>query len=364
MESVQTFLAAHEELLFLVIYGCVLAAVWVLHRWLHIALFRFVHSSLGLDLLSFARTPTLLVSLLAVTQATLTVIDAGRLQDFLSAIVSMGMIGAATWAAIRFVGLAERRIQRRRPIDVVDNLQARRLQTQVRVLARTADVLIAIVGIALMLMTIPAIRQLGTSLLASAGLAGLVAGLAARPVLSNLVAGIQIALTQPIRMDDVVIVQGEWGRIEEITSTYVVVRIWDDRRLVTPLSYFIEHPFENWTRSSSELLAPVLLWTDYTVPLEDVRRELSRICRGSPNWDGRVCQLDVVDATERALQIRALTSAADASRAWTLRCHVREELVRYLCEHVPEALPRYRARVTAAEGVKTSETGGVAVPQS
>ena len=351
MELVQSFLAAHEELLFLVIYGCVLAAGWIVHRCLYGGLLKIVHSSLGLDLLAFAKTPSLLVALLAVTQATLAIVDAGRLQNLLSAAVSMGMIGAATWAAIRFVGLAERRIQRRRPIDVADNLQARRLQTQVRVLARTADVLIAIIGIALMLMTIPAIRQLGTSLLASAGLAGLVAGLAARPVLSNLVAGIQIALTQPIRIDDVVIVHGEWGRIEEITSTYVVVHIWDDRRLVTPLSYFIEHPFENWTRSSAELLAPVLLWTDYAAPLEDIRRELSRVCRASPHWDGRVCQLDVVDANERALQIRALTSAADASRAWTLRCHVREELVRYLCEHAPDALPQYRALVTARGAV-------------
>lgn len=351
MELTQTFLATHEELLFLVIYGAVLAGAWIAHRLIYAGLFSVIHSSMGLDLLSFARRPSLLVALLAVTQATLTVVDAGRLQDFLSSLVSMGMIGAATWTAIRFVGLAERRIQRRRPIDVPDNLQARRLQTQVRVLARTADVLIAIVGIALMLMTIPAIRQLGTSLLASAGLAGLVAGLAARPVLSNLVAGIQIALTQPIRIDDVVIVEGEWGRIEEITSTYVVIRIWDERRLITPLSYFIEHPFENWTRSSAELLAPVLLWTDYTVPLENVRRELARICRASPNWDGRVCQLDVVDSSERALQIRALTSAADASRAWALRCHVREELVRYLCDNAPNALPRYRARVMPPEAV-------------
>jgi small-conductance mechanosensitive channel len=205
--------------------------------------------------------------------------------------------------------------------------------------------LIAVVGIALMLMTIPAIRQVGTSLLASAGLAGLVAGLAARPVLSNLVAGIQIALTQPIRIDDVVIVEGEWGRIEEITATYVVVRIWDDRRLVTPLSYFIEHPFENWTRSSTELLAPVALWTDYDAPLEEIRRELSRICRASPNWDGRVCQLDVVDANERAIQLRALVSASDAGRAWILRCHVREELLRYLCTHHPQSIPRIRADV-------------------
>jgi small-conductance mechanosensitive channel len=338
-------LSQHEELLFVVIYFGLLGLAWSLHRIVYGVLWRIVRSGFGLDLLAFAQRPSLVVVLLAATEATLSIVDAGRLHGLISGIVSIGIIAAATWTAIRFVGLAERRISRHRPIDVPDNLQARRIQTQVRVLARAADVLIAVVGIALMLMTIPAIRQVGTSLLASAGLAGLVAGLAARPVLSNLVAGIQIALTQPIRIDDVVIVEGEWGRIEEITATYVVVRIWDDRRLVTPLSYFIEHPFENWTRSSTELLAPVALWTDYDVPLEDIRRELSRICRATPNWDGRVCQLDVVDANERAIQLRALASAADAGRAWTLRCHVREELLRYLCTHHPQSIPRIRADI-------------------
>jgi len=351
MEQIQTFLSTHEEILFLVVYGLVLLVAWTAHHWGYQLVCAIVRSSFGHDLVAFAKRPTLLIVLLAATQATLSVVDAGRLDGVLSSAVSMGMIGAATWIAIRFVGLAERRIQRRRPIDVPDNLEARRVQTQVRVLAKTADVLIAVIGIALMLMTVPAIRQVGTSLLASAGLAGLVAGLAARPVLANLVAGVQIALTQPIRIDDVVIVEGEWGRIEEITSTYVVVRIWDERRLITPLSYFIEHPFENWTRSGSELLAPVLLWVDYTITLEKIRLELARICRASPNWDGRICQLDVVDMTERALQLRALTSAADASRAWSLRCHVREELIRYLCEQQPASLPRFRARVLEREAI-------------
>jgi small-conductance mechanosensitive channel len=351
IQGIVAFLAGHEELLFLVVYGAVLGMAWLAHRLAYAALWTLVRSGFAHDVAAFARRPTLVLALLGATQATLALVDAGRLHGLISGLVSIGMIGAVTWMAIRSVGLAERRISRRRPIDVPDNLQARRVQTQVRVLARAADVLIAVVGIALMLMTIPAIRQVGTSLLASAGLAGLVAGLAARPVLSNLVAGIQIALTQPIRIDDVVIVEDEWGRIEEITSTYVVVRIWDDRRLITPLSYFIEHPFENWTRSSTELLAPVALWTDYDAPLEDIRRELVRICRASPNWDGRVCQLDVVDANERAIQLRALASASDAGRAWTLRCHVREELLRYVCSYHPQTLPRVRADVIKEEAI-------------
>lgn len=351
MHILSTFLAEHEEVLFLVVYCVCLAAAWGLHRIAYELLWRFVRSSLGLDLISFARRPTLLVALLIATYGALAIIDAGRLRGFVSSIVSIGIIAAATWTAVRFVGLIERRISRRRPIDVPDNLQARRVQTQVRVLAKAADVLIIVVGVALMLMTIPAIRQLGTSLLASAGLAGLVAGLAARPVLSNIVAGIQIGLTQPIRLDDVVIVEGEWGRIEEITATYVVVRLWDDRRLITPLSYFIEHPFENWTRSTTELLVTVSLWADYDAPLEDIRGELARICRASPNWDGRLCQLDVIDASERAIQLRALVSAADASRGWTLRCHVREELVRYVCSQHPQTLPRIRANIVRNETI-------------
>ena len=181
-------------------------------------------------------------------------------------------------------------------------------------------------------------------------MAGLVAGIAARPVLGNLIAGLQIALTQPIRIDDVLIVEGEWGRVEEITGSYVVVRIWDDRRMIVPLEWFIQHPFQNWTRTTSELLGTVHLWVDYAMPLVPLREELERICRSAPEWDGRLCLLQVTDSSERALQLRALVSARDASIAWDLRCRVREGLVEFIRKNYPECLPRLRGSLESAAG--------------
>ena len=177
-------------------------------------------------------------------------------------------------------------------------------------------------------MTFPAIHQLGTSLLASAGIAGIIVGMAMKSTLSSLIAGLQIALTEPIRIDDVVIVAGEWGWIEEILTTYVVVRTWDLRRLVVPLSYFIENVFQNWTRNTADLLAYVYIYADYTVPVEELRQEFRRILETTPLWDKKVCVLQVSDATEHTMQIRALASAADSSQAWDLRCLVREQLIK------------------------------------
>jgi small-conductance mechanosensitive channel len=194
------------------------------------------------------------------------------------------------------------------------------------------------------------VRNLGASLLASAGIAGLVVGIAARPILGNLLAGLQIALTQPIRIDDVVVVEGEWGRIEEIGAAYVVVAIWDQRRLVLPLQYFIEKPFENWTRAASELLGTVFLWVDYGMPVDLLREELRRVCEASPDWDRRVAEIQVTEAGERAVQLRVLVSARDASRAWDLRCHVRERLIDYVRREHPEFLPRLRAEPVNTTG--------------
>ena len=232
----------------------------------------------------------------------------------------------------------------RNPVDVVDNLRARQIQTQSRVLLRTLAFFVLLIGAAAMLMTFPGARQFGASLLASAGLAGLAVGFAARPVLANLIAGLQIAMTQPIRLDDVVIVENEWGRIEEITGTYVVVRIWDDRRLVVPLQYFIEKPFQNWTRRGSSLIGTVFLWADYSLPLEPLREELRRLCKDVPElWDGRVCVLQVTDASEKSIQLRALVSSPDSSRNWDLRCHIRENLLGFIQRQYPHSLPQVRA---------------------
>jgi small-conductance mechanosensitive channel len=227
-------------------------------------------------------------------------------------------------------------------VDVTDNLHARAIQTQVLVLQRVAIAVIAIFTIASMLMVFESVRQFGASILASAGIAGIIVGLAAQRSIASLLAGFQIALTQPIRLDDVVIVENEWGRIEEITLTYVVVRIWDLRRLVLPISYFIEQPFQNWTRSSADLLATVFLYVDYTMPVAPLRAELTRLLEASTRWDHKVNVLQVTDSKERTLEIRALASASDASLAWDLRCEIREKLVDFLQREYPGCLPKLR----------------------
>ena len=252
------------------------------------------------------------------------------------------LLAACTWLLVRALrGLGEGVIARHR-FDVADNLEARRIHTQTRVLARTGMVVVVIAGLAMMLMTFPGARQVGASLLASAGVAGLVAGIAARPVFSNLIAGLQIALAQPIRIDDVLIVEGEWGRVEEITGTYVVLRIWDDRRLVIPLQWFIEHPFQNWTRRTAQILGSVFIWVDYRMPLEPLRAAALAACKQAPEWDGRLCLLQVTEAGEQAMQLRLLVTSADSSLNWDLRCKLREALIDLLQRDYPQFLPRQR----------------------
>ncbi len=258
------------------------------------------------------------------------------------------LIALMTWLAISAVkGLAEGVIKLH-PYEVEDNLQARRVLTQTRVLSRTAIGALLVTGLSFMLMTFPGVRQLGASLLASAGVIGLIAGIAAKPVFGNLIAGLQIALSQPIRIDDVLIVKGEWGRVEEITGSYVVLRLWDQRRLIVPLQWFIENPFENWTRQSAELLGTVMLWVDYTLPIDPIRAEARRICEIAKEWDRRVCHVQVTDASERSMQLRILVSSASAAPNFDLRCIVREGLIAFIAREHPSALPRLRADVEAA----------------
>jgi small-conductance mechanosensitive channel len=235
-------------------------------------------------------------------------------------------------------------------VDVKDNLAMRKIQTQVKILRKIAVSLIVIVTIALMLTNFDSVRSLGKSILASAGVAGIVIGIAAQKTLATFLAGIQIAFAQPIRLDDVVIVEGEWGRIEEITMTYVVVAIWDLRRMVLPITYFIEKPFQNWTRASADLLGSVFLYMDYTVPIAPLRAELDRILATSKLWDKKVKVLQVTDAKEHTIELRILVSAADSSVAWDLRCDVREKMVDFLQKNFPEALPRTRAVLQAPAG--------------
>lgn len=258
---------------------------------------------------------------------------------------SLALLACLTWMALRAVSGVAQGVIDQHPLNVVDNLNARRIHTQAKVLSRTVMVMVGMAGLALMLLTIPGARQFGASLLASAGVIGLVAGIAAKPVFGNLIAGLQIALAQPIRLDDVLIVQGEWGRVEEITGTYVVLAIWDQRRLIIPLQWFIENPFQNWTRRSAEIIGTVFLWMDYRMPLEPLRAEAQRICEASPHWDKRLCLLQVVDASERSMQLRWLVTAADSGKAFDLRCAVREGLIALIARDYPSFLPLTRAEL-------------------
>jgi small-conductance mechanosensitive channel len=259
--------------------------------------------------------------------------------------VILGMIASVAWLLVSFISVFEDVISQRYRVDVSDNLRARKLQTQVQVLRRIGVVVISIITLSIMLMTFPSIRQFGVSLFASAGLAGLVIAMAARPTLASLIAGVQIALTEPIRLEDVVIVEGEWGWIEEISTTYVVVRIWDLRRLVVPLSYFLDHPFQNWTRKTADILGTVFVYTDYTVPVEEVRQALHKILEESGMWDGKVWNVQVTNASEHTMELRALMSAPDSGKAWDLRCYVREKLIAYLQQKYPQSLPKMRAEL-------------------
>jgi len=260
-------------------------------------------------------------------------------------VLNLLFIAVASWLLIKIVCVASDYILTRFSIDQRDNLGARKVHTQLNVVKRIITVIICLLAFGTMLTTFDKVRQLGTTLLASAGVIGIVVGIAAQRTISTFIAGLQIALTQPIRIDDVVIVENEWGRIEEITLTYVVVRIWDLRRLVLPITYFIEKPFQNWTRVTADLLGTVYLYVDHTTPADAVRTELKHILENSEHWDGKVCVLQVTNTSERAVELRALMSAKDASILWTLRCEVREKLVEFVQKNYPQSLPKLRAEL-------------------
>ncbi|MFC3125280.1 mechanosensitive ion channel family protein [Pseudoroseomonas globiformis] len=275
------------------------------------------------------------------TIAPLTPGEAGVVRHAL-AICFICLVG---WVALTALRIWTTVYLRRFKLDAEDNLLARKHATQSRILQRVAATLIVVVTVSVALMTFDGVRQYGVSLLASAGAAGLVVGLALQPLLKNLVAGIQLAVTQPIRLEDAVIVEGEWGNVEEITSTYVVVRVWDWRRIVLPLSYFIEQPFQNWTREGAALIGNVMLFVDYSAPVAEMRRQLERIARESPLWDKQVINLSVVDFTQHTMQVRMLVSASNAGRTFDLRCEVREKMIAWLQAEYPHALPRQRAEI-------------------
>jgi small-conductance mechanosensitive channel len=271
-----------------------------------------------------------------------------EVESIIAKVLLVATIALLGWAAITVVDMSADFYLMRFERDVADNLLARKHLTQVRVLARAVNTILIVATIGGALMSFDSVRHYGVSLFASAGVAGIVAGLAARPLLSNLLAGVQIAMTQPIRIDDSVLIENEFGRIEEITSTYVVIRLWDLRRLIVPLAYFIEKPFQNWTRESTSLIGAVTLHVDYTAPVDRIRDKATEIAKASPLWDGQLVKLQVVEAHEGTIELRVIVSARSAGDAFDLRCELREKLVDFLQSEVPGALPRMRRDIVSA----------------
>lgn len=272
----------------------------------------------------------------------------------LNHLVNLVIIFSFSWLAIRSIGLGKELILQRYDYYGKDNLKARTVFTQFNIMERIMIAVVVIIAVIIALMTFESIRKIGVSLFASAGVAGIILGFAAQKLIGNVLAGFQIAVAQPIRLDDVVIVEGEWGKIEEITLTYVVIRIWDKRRLIVPTTWFIEKPFQNWTRQSAEIMGTVFIYTDYNVPFDKLREELTRVLKTDDNWDGNVNILQVTNATEKTVEVRALMSSHDSSAAWDLRVHVREKLIEYLQKNYPDSLPRTRL-VIEGEGKEKGE---------
>ncbi|MGW5414015.1 mechanosensitive ion channel family protein [Actinomadura geliboluensis] len=275
-------------------------------------------------------------------------------------VLRIAAIGATTWLVLRIgYALSDPPLERLMRIEGERNRRARRARTQMLLLRRIAAVLIVVLAVGAALFTFPGVRAVGAGVLASAGVAGLVVGIAARPTLGNLLAGLQLAFSDALRLDDIVVTQGTWGRVEELTLSYVVLRLWDDRRMIFPVSHFTEQPFENWTRHSSRLLGSVELHVDWTVPVEELRAELYSALQDNPLWDRREWVLQVVETQPNGLiTLRALMSAADSASTWDLRCDIREHLIAYIRDHHPEAVPRFRVgSVPVADGAAPSPDG-------
>jgi small-conductance mechanosensitive channel len=286
----------------------------------------------------------------------------GAFRTPLTSLFVVAFIALIGWISIRIVDMsAARYLQNFR--DVTENFVARKHVTQVRVFKRVTDIIIVIITVSTALMTFDSVRQYGVSLFASAGAAGIIVGLAARPLLSNLIAGVQIAITQPIRIEDAVIIENEWGWVEDIAATYVVIRLWDWRRMVVPLSYFIEKPFQNWTRDTASLIGVIALHVDYRADVPRIRRWLEGAVKESQLWDGAVVNLQVIDADSRTIELRALVSARNAPQSWDLRCEMREKLIAFIRDEMPEALPRERAILIPQAGGDDTEFLRSAAPE-
>jgi len=294
------------------------------------------------DLRHLKRSLRFLIPVLCVSEVIPLLRLSERVHLFIGDFIRILLIALFGWVAIKIIYIFRDALLNRYNINTRNNVRARSVHTQMRVITNIIVVVIVVLTVSFILMSFPQVRHIGVSILASAGILGIVIGFAAQKTLGNFIAGIQIAIAQPIRLDDVVIIEEEWGWIEEITLTFVVVRIWDLRRMVVPISYFLEKPFQNWTRTSADLLGTVFIYADYTVSVKEVRNELTRILENSSKWDKKVNVLQVTNTTDKTVELRALMSAVDSSTMWDLRCEVRENLLEFLQQRFPECLPRIR----------------------
>jgi small-conductance mechanosensitive channel len=264
-------------------------------------------------------------------------------------LLRVAIIASGAFLVTRGLLLVEDAIVARYPVEVENNLKARKVHTQIRYMRRIAGFLVFLIALGSILLTFEEIRQLGTTLLTTAGVAGIIVGFAAQKTLGMVIAGLQIAFTQPIRHGDAVVVEGEWGWVEEITLTYVVIKIWDWRRLIVPINYFLDHPIQNWTRTSARLIGSVYLYVDYGFPIQEIREALDEVLANTDLWDNGVSVAQVTDVTEKTAQVRVLVTAKDSPTLWDLRCYVREQLVQYMQSEHPDMMPRFRAVIGEQE---------------
>jgi small-conductance mechanosensitive channel len=331
----------------------------VLANVIHFVLFRLLrrkeaeNTHLGWGLQRHLGAPSRAVFFITCLLIVLPVIPrlSGKLQELLNQIFIMALIAALGWFAVGCVYVLQNVFLRRYDLTAENNVQARRIHTQFQLFRRMVISLVIVIDVGALLWSFhdPRIWHYGTGLLASAGVASLILATAAKSTAANFLAGLQIAITEPIRIDDVVVVQGEWGRIEEITSAYVVIKIWDLRRLIVPLSYFIENSFQNWSREQSDIMGTAFLYVDYSIPVEGLRSELNRIVQASALWDKKVCGLQVTNLSERTMELRCLVSSHNPSQNFDLRCLVREKMTAFIQKNYRDAFPttRFSAHATS-----------------
>jgi len=320
----------------------VILLFWVLYKILE-RLGKDPNNILPLNFAKRVRWPLFLL-LVAVFVHTLNlkVLDSPRAASLIFQLATVLIIGSITWIIIILLKVVKKHLLSKYDITKADNLKARKIYTQYIILENTLIFIVVVLALGITLMSFSAIRSIGISILTSAGIAGIIIGFAAQKALGTILAGIQIAITQPIRFDDVVIIEGEWGWIEEITLTYIVVKVWDKRRLIVPTTYFLENTFQNWTRTQADILGTVYIYVDYSISLAPLREELTRQLKESPYWDGNVNVLQVTNATDKSVEIRALMSARNSPDAWELRVFIREKLIEFLQKRFPDSLPKIR----------------------